>query len=228
MIYGYARISTNKQNIERQVRNIQSQYPNALILKETYTGTKIERKQLDKILKIVKKGDTIVFDSVSRMSRNAEEGFALYEELLNKGIELVFIKEPHINTQTYKESQNISIDMTGNEIADIYIEATNRVLMVLAKRQIELAFEQAQKEVDDLHQRTKEGIETARINGKQIGLKKGTKLVTKKSVKAKELIIKHNKTFGGTLDNEETIQLLGISKATFYKYKNELKQERNM
>lgn len=228
MIYGYARISTNKQNIERQVRNIQSQYPNALILKETYTGTKIERKQLDKILKIVKKGDTIVFDSVSRMSRNAEEGFALYEELLNKGIELVFIKEPHINTQTYKESQNRSIDMTGNEIADIYIEATNRVLMVLAKRQIELAFEQAQKEVDDLHQRTKEGIETARINGKQIGLKKGTKLVTKKSVKAKELIIKHNKTFGGTLDNEETIQLLGISKATFYKYKNELKQERNM
>lgn len=228
MIYGYARISTNKQNIERQVRNIQSQYPNALILKETYTGTKIERKQLDKILKTVKKGDTIVFDSVSRMSRNAEEGFALYEELLNKGIELVFIKEPHINTQTYKESQNRSIDMTGNEIADIYIEATNRVLMVLAKRQIELAFEQAQKEVDDLHQRTKEGIETARINGKQIGLKKGTKLVTKKSVKAKELIIKHNKTFGGTLDNEETIQLLGISKATFYKYKNELKQERNM
>ena len=228
MIYGYARISTNKQNIERQVRNIQSQYPNALILKETYTGTKIERKQLDKILKIVKKGDTIVFDSVSRMSRNAEEGFALYEELLNKGIELVFIKEPHINTQTYKESQNRSIDMTGNEIADIYIEATNRVLMVLAKRQIELAFEQAQKEVDDLHQRTKEGIETARINGKQIGLKKGTKLVTKKSVKAKELMIKHNKTFGGTLDNEETIQLLGISKATFYKYKNELKQERNM
>lgn len=228
MIYGYARISTNKQNIERQVRNIQSQYPNALILKETYTGTKIERKQLDKILKTVKKGDTIVFDSVSRMSRNAEEGFALYEELLNNGIELVFIKEPHINTQTYKESQNRSIDMTGNEIADIYIEATNRVLMVLAKRQIELAFEQAQKEVDDLHQRTKEGIETARINGKQIGLKKGTKLVTKKSVKAKELIIKHNKTFGGTLDNEETIQLLGISKATFYKYKNELKQERNM
>lgn len=228
MIYGYARISTNKQNIERQVRNIQSQYPNALILKETYTGTKIERKQLDKILKTVKKGDTIVFDSVSRMSRNAEEGFALYEELLNNGIELVFIKEPHINTQTYKESQNRSIDMTGNEIADIYIEATNRVLMVLAKRQIELAFEQAQKEVDDLHQRTKEGIETARINGKQIGLKKGTKLVTKKSVKAKELMIKHNKTFGGTLDNEETIQLLGISKATFYKYKNELKQERNM
>lgn len=225
MIYGYARISTSKQNIERQVRNIETYYPTALIVKETYTGTKIERKQLDKILKTVKKGDTIVFDSVSRMSRNAEEGFALYEDLFSKGIELVFIKEPHINTATYRESQNRSIDMTGNEIADIYIEATNRVLMVLAKRQIELAFEQSQKEVDDLHQRTKEGIETARMNGKQIGLKKGTKLVTKKSIEAKKLILEHNKTFGGSLDNEETMKLVGISKASFYKYKTELKEE---
>ena len=227
MIYGYARISTKKQNIERQVRNIEASYPTAMILKETYTGTKLERKQLDKILKNVKKGDTIVFDSVSRMSRNAEEGFSLYEELFSKGIELVFIKEPHINTATYRESINRTIDMTGNEIADIYIEATNRVLMVLAKRQIELAFEQSQKEVDDLHQRTKEGIETARMNGKQIGLVKGTKLVTKKSIEAKKTILEHNKTFGGTLDNEETIKLLGISKATFYKYKNELKAENN-
>lgn len=227
MIYGYARISTKKQSIERQVRNIQNIYPTALIVKETYTGTKIERKQLDKILKTVKTGDTIVFDSVSRMSRNAEEGFALYENLFNKGIELVFIKEPHINTSIYKESLNRTIEMTGNVIADIYIEATNQVLMVLAKRQIELAFEQAQKEVDDLHQRTKEGIETARMNGKQIGLKKGTKLVTKKSVTAKKMILQHNKTFGGSLDNEETIKLIGISKASFYKYKNELKEEAN-
>ena len=38
------------------------------------------------------------------MSRNAEEGFRVYEELFNKGIELIFIKEPHINTSTYKEA----------------------------------------------------------------------------------------------------------------------------
>lgn len=225
MIYGYARISTNKQNIERQVRNIEISFPSALIVKETYTGTKIERVQFEKILRAVKEGDTIVFDSVSRMSRNAEEGYKLYEELFNKGVELVFIKEPHINTSTYRESINRTIEMTGNEIADIYIEATNKVLMVLAKRQIELAFEQSQKEVDDLHKRTSEGIQTARLNGKQIGLKKGTKLVTKKSIEAKELILKYNNTFGGALDNEQTIKLIGISKASFYKYKNELKAE---
>ena len=45
--------------------------------------------------------------------------------------------------------------------------------MELAKEQIRLAFIQAQKEVDDLRQRTKEGIETARRDGKQIVQKKG-------------------------------------------------------
>ena len=76
-----------------------------------------------------------------------------------------------------------------------------------------------------LHQRTKEGIETARLNGKQIGLPKGTHFETKKSRSAKELIKKHNKSFGGSLTNKETWLLAGISKKTFYKYKMELSQE---
>ena len=75
MIYGYCRISTAKQNIERQIRNILSVYPDAVIYQEAYTGTKLyERKEFDKLLKRVKSGDTIVFDSVSRMSRSADDG----------------------------------------------------------------------------------------------------------------------------------------------------------
>jgi DNA invertase Pin-like site-specific DNA recombinase len=225
MIYGYCRISTNKQNIERQVRNILAAYPSAIIVKEVYTGTKFQgRKELDKILKTIRPNDTIVFDSVSRMSRNSDEGYTLYEELFNKGITLVFLKEPHINTDTYKKAISGSIAMTGTN-ADYILEGVNKFLLALAKEQIQLAFEQAQKEVDDLHQRTKEGIETARLNGKQIGLEKGSKLTTKKSLAAKEVIRKHNKDFGGSLSNEDTWKLAGISKMTFYKYKNELLAE---
>ena len=52
MEYGYTRISTSKQNIERQVRNIQSNYPSAIIIRETFTGTKFQgRKEMDKLLK---------------------------------------------------------------------------------------------------------------------------------------------------------------------------------
>lgn len=225
MIYGYCRISTNKQNIERQVRNILAAYPSAIIVKEVYTGTKFQgRKELDKILKTIRPNDTIVFDSVSRMSRNSDEGYALYEELFNKGITLVFLKEPHINTDTYKKAISGSIAMTGTN-ADYILDGVNKYLMALAKEQIQIAFDQAQKEVDDLHQRTKEGIETARLNGKRIGLEKGSRLTTKKSLAAKEVIRKHNKDFGGSLSNEDTWKLAGISKMTFYKYKNELLAE---
>lgn len=225
MIYGYARISTPKQNIERQVRNILKEHPSAHIIKEVFTGTKFQgRKEMEKLLKIIKPDDAIVFDSVSRMSRDAEEGFALYEELYNEGIHLVFLKEPHINTDVYRKTLDNMIGMTGTNV-DYILEGINKYLMALAKEQIRIAFEQSEKEVQDLHQRTKEGIETARLNGKQIGQRRGAKLITKKEKVAKEIIMQHNKSFGGTLTDAQTWKLCGICKTTFYKYKEKIRQE---
>lgn len=221
--YGYCRISTGKQCIDRQIRNIKHEYPNAVIYQEVFTGTKTEsRRKWQQLLKTVKIGDTIIFDSVSRMSRNATDGFADYQSLFDSGVELVFLKEPHINTATYKKAINNHIAMTGTK-TDIILKAVNEYLMELAKEQIVIAFEQAEKEVTDLHQRTKEGIETARLNGKQIGLKPGTKLTTKKSVEMKGKIIKYSKDFYGSLNDTDCIQLLGISRNSYYKYKRELK-----
>ena len=102
--YGYARISTSKQNIERQIRNITTWYPGAVIYQEKCTGTKMDRPEWRKLYRKLQSGDTIVFDSVSRMSRNAEEGFSLYKELYQRNISLVFIKEPHINTDVFQET----------------------------------------------------------------------------------------------------------------------------
>lgn len=225
MLYGYCRVSTPKQNIERQVRNIKAVNANAIILKEVYSGTKFqERKELKKLLRVVKADDTIIFDSVSRMSRNAEEGFLLYEELFKRGINLIFLKEPHINTDIYINAMLNQVSLTGGTV-DAILKGINEYLLLIAKEQIRIAFEQAEKEVIDLHQRTKEGLETARLRGKQIGQLKGCKLITKKSIVAKEQLKKYNKTFGGPLNNEDTWKLLAISKATFYKYKNELLEE---
>lgn len=220
--YGYVRVSTKKQNIERQIRNIKSEYPSAIIIQDEYTGTKMSRPMWDRLMRNIKEGDTIIFDSVSRMSRNAEEGFAVYEKLFRDNIDLVFIKEPQINTRTYKKAMENSVPMTGTAV-DYILEGVNRYLLELAKEQIKLAFERAEKEVEDLHQRTREGIETARINGKQIGGISGVKLTTKKSIEAKEIIRTHSKDFGGTLSDAECIKLAGISRNSFYKYKAELK-----
>ena len=71
-IFGYCRISTRKQSIERQKRNIKKEYENAVIFEESFTGTKIERPVFDKLLKMVEPGDTIVFDSVSRIFTDVE------------------------------------------------------------------------------------------------------------------------------------------------------------
>ncbi|WP_414698337.1 recombinase family protein [Peptacetobacter sp. AB845] len=223
--YGYARISTKKQSIERQIRNILNYDNNAIIYQEAYTGTKVSgRKEFKKLLKAAKEGDTIVFDSVSRMSRNAEEGTELYFELYDKGIELVFLKESYINTTTYKKALNNNIQMTNTAVDDILI-GVNKYLITLAKEQIKIAFEQSEKEVNDLRERTKEGIETARQQGKQIGQAEGKKLVVKKSFKAKEDIVKYSKDFKGTLSDVEVMKLVGLSRNTYYKYKKELREE---
>ena len=222
-IYGYARISTVKQSIDRQIRNIKKEFPEAVIIQEAYTGTKLERKEWGKLFNRIKTGDTIVFDSVSRMSRNAEEGFSVYEDLYNRGVNLVFLKERHIDTDTYRKAIASSVPMTGTAV-DCILEGVNKYLLTLAAEQIRLAFLQSEKEVEDLHQRTKEGIETARINGKQIGGRPGVKLTTKKSIAAKEVIRKHSKDFNGTLADQDVMKLCGLSRNTYYKYKKEMRE----
>ena len=233
MIYGYCRISRKSQNIERQIRNIKNKYPDAHIIQEAFTGTKIVgRKELDKLLKIVKPNDTIVFDSASRMSRNYEEAVVLYDELFNNNINLIFLKEPHINSDVYKDALKKQIEITidtGNESTDNFIksiiDSLNKFTVELAKEQIRIVFQQAQKEVDDLHIRVSEGIITAKINGKKIGNEKGIKLTTKKSIKSKEIIKKYSKDFNGILEDADVIKLAGISRNSFYKYKREIREE---
>lgn len=222
--YGYCRISTAKQSIERQIRNILKEYPDAHIFQEEYTGTRLDRPKWNTLCRQIRSGDTIVFDSVSRMSRDSEEGFAVYEQLYNDGIKLVFLKEPHINTETYRKALETGVPLTGTNV-DYILEGVNKYLMCLAKEQIKLAFDQSEKEVSDLHQRTREGIETARRAGKQIGQKKGARLVSRKSVRAKEVIRKHSRDFDGSLSDADTMTLAKVSRNSYYKYKRELKEE---
>ena len=229
LIYGFCRVSTKRQNIERQVRNILEKYPNAYIVKEYYTGTKLEgRKEWIKLYNLVKKeaekGKTvmIVFDSVSRMSRNADEGFKVYQELFELGVTLEFLKEPHINTDTYRKALTVDIKMTGTN-ADILLKAVKEYLMELAKEQIKIGFNQAEKEVQDLHVRTSEGIKTAKLNGKQIGRIKGKTYTSQKEKISKEIILKNSRDFNGTNTDEEVIKICGISRNSYYKYKREIK-----
>lgn len=234
-IFGYARVSTKTQKLDRQITNIIEAFPEVKqIFSEKYTGTETNgRIEFQKLRKRVKSGDTIVFDSVSRMSRDADEGIQLYMEFYNAGINLVFLKESYIDTSVYQSAVQQTIGTTGNEIADIYIEATNKVIRLLAEKQILKAFEQSQKEVEDLHKRVSEGMHEVQKRNKQlpedqqvqIGQKRGVKLITKKSIEAKKTILAKSKSFNGTNTDVECMKLTGLARNTFYKYKRELFQE---
>lgn len=225
-IYGYARVSTLKQSIKRQIDNIKNVYPEAVVITEAYTGTKMDRPAWNKLYKQLRAGDTVIFDEISRMSRNAAEGFATYKELYDKGVNLIFLKESTLNTENFRNT--VQVAMTGGDV-DVILKGVNEYLMILAENQIRSAFETAQHEVDFLHQRTSEGVRRAQAQGKVVGRAEGSKITTKKSVQVKEIIKKHSKDFDGTLHDVEVMKLTGgIARNTYYKYKRELKEENDL
>lgn len=232
-VYGYARISTAKQSLTRQIENILREYPDAEIIDEVFTGTTTDRPKWVKLLKAVKKGDTIIFDSVSRMSRNAAEGICDYKNLYSMGVNLVFLKEHHIDTDTYKNAMNNQIDMisdTGDidtdNLINTIIGAIKKYQLALAEKQIELAFAQSEKEVSDLKIRTKEGMRASGAAEKISKSKTGTIYTVKKSENAKQIIAKHYEKFGGSLTAQECIELAGISRNTFFKLAQDIRANR--
>ena len=230
MTYAYCRVSTTHQRIARQITNITAIYPKATIIREFYTGTKQDRPNWNKLISQIKEKDTIVFDSVSRMSRNAEEGFKDYKMLYERGVHLIFLNEPLINTSVFDSTRNNLLNVnieTGNVAVDDFFKGNitliNNFMMALAEEQIKAAFDQAEKEVTDLHSRISQGIREAKKNGTRIGIPKGTTLTTKKFIECRAIIQKHSKDFGGTLEDPDVMKLCGCSRNSYYKYKKEIK-----
>jgi DNA invertase Pin-like site-specific DNA recombinase len=221
-----------KQIIERQVKKIKELYPESIIISETYTGGTTDRPAWNKLYKNLKTGDTVVFDEVSRMSRNADEGFKIYKELYEKGVNLVFIREPHINTDSYKQAMqgvvNMDIqsgDKAMDELVNGILAAINRYMLNKVELDIQTAFKQAEQELQFLHQRTAEGMQVAKLNGKQIGRVQGVKVETKKAKANKDIILKLSKTFNGHNSDVEVMKITGLARNTYYKYKAELKAD---
>ncbi len=193
-------------------QNILAAYPNAIIVKDA--------SEWDNVCKNLNKGNTLVYDRVSVMNSETTEAIKLYEYCYDREINLVFLKEPHLNTDTYRKAMESSL--SANVLKPDIISKT---LMNLIGEQIRLAIENPIGESASISQRTKDGIERARNSGKQIGQIKGAKLTTKKSLKMKEIILNSSKDFNGTLTDPEMLELTRLARGTYYKYKRELKQE---
>ena len=151
MIFGYARVSTDTQCLDRQIDALkESGVEEKNIFQEKYTGTKVIRPEFNKLLIATRDGDTIVIESLSRLGRSTKDLLTLVEDFNDKGITLVSLKE------------NIDISTpTGN----LFVT----VLSALCQFERDLTV-----------QRTKEGLESARARGRKGGRPpKDPKAVTK-------------------------------------------------
>ena len=139
MLLGYARVSTETQNLDRQL-DLLNLANCERIYQEKITGTTKERPELEKMLDSLRCGDTIVVCELTRLSRSTKDLFKLVEEINNKGCNIKSLKETWLDTTTPQGKLMFTI------FAGI-----------------------SQFERDLISQRTKEGLESARARGRKGG-----------------------------------------------------------
>lgn len=243
-IYGFCRISTPHQDISRQRVNILRAYPTAIIFEEIHSGGDFNGcVVLDRLLKTVQPGNTVVFDSVSRFTRDNVTGPLEYKKLFQRGVNLVFLNEPYINTENYRKALEVALPRTGTFV-DPIIKGLEEALLMLAEKQVQEAFDQAQKELRDIRLRTSQALQRKIAENKvlppdqqiRIGTQKGDTFTTKK----KEIALKRieegflkgypdetiiNNIVGDLKKNLPDSKCQGISRNTYYKYKKEFKEK---
>jgi DNA invertase Pin-like site-specific DNA recombinase len=121
-----------------------------LMLKEDKSGKSFKgRKEWGKIEKLAQSGDTIIFKDVSRFTREAENGYNKYVELMEKGINLVFLDNPTVCTDYIKSLLKVAQEQ--DLLAKMSIEYTVKLLIMVELDRVE-------KERLTISQRTKDGM----------------------------------------------------------------------
>lgn len=143
--YAYMRISTEeelkKQRYSRQETALgkyaqENKIEFLLEFREDKSGKNFtDRKQWSKLEAIAQPGDTIVFKDISRFTREAEAGYQKYMELMNKGIDLIFIDNPTVSTTYIKNMLNMANEM--DLVNRISIENTIRLLLYVELDRVE-------------------------------------------------------------------------------------------
>jgi Site-specific recombinases, DNA invertase Pin homologs len=200
--FGYLRISTkessDKQSFARQIKGL-TNYANdnninyTLQLKDDTTGSTFEREEWKRLEKLVQKGDTIIFKEISRFTREAEEGYKKYMELLEKGVNLIFIDNPTVSTDYIKNLTKVAEGQ--NLVTKTALEGIIKLLLIVELDRVE-------QEREILIKRIKQGIDASpKKSGRKTGtlekmnaeLEKDIKLfINDRSIKQIDLMKKHN------------------------------------
>ncbi|MGL5088597.1 MAG: recombinase family protein [Cetobacterium sp.] len=203
MIYGYCRVSTKHQNLQRQVNALIKYGVNPrFIFTDKYTGQTLNRVGLNELISVLKSGDVLVIKEIDRLGRNRKETKDLIVSLIKQDIELVCLDMPYLKefiTDKIKENEGF-IEIMANALLDVILEV-------------------AEQERKKIIGRTSEGRKRAIEEGRKFGRTQKVNL---------EVFRKYYEKFlKRELKAVEIQKELGISKQCYYNYVLLLKGEVN-
>jgi DNA invertase Pin-like site-specific DNA recombinase len=192
--FGYIRVSTKDQNLDRQIAALSAYVTNPdYLYQDKASGKDMEREGFQNMLKALRNGDTLYVKSIDRLGRNKQQIKDYLEYFKKKGVRVKIIDLP-TTMQDMPEGQEWVIDMINNIIIEVYTSI-------------------AQQERETLLQRQSEGIAEAKKKGKHLG-----RPVLELPNEWDNL---YKKWKSGQIKAVEFMDIVKMKKATFYKKVNE-------
>lgn len=203
MLYGYCRVSTKHQNLQRQKEALRKfGISDRFIFSDKYTGKTLNRAGLNELLEIIKTGDTLVIKEIDRLGRNRKETKDLILSLIHKDIQIICLEMPYL--------KEFIIDK---------IKENEGFLEIMANALLDVILEVAEQERKKIVNRTSEGRKKAILDGKKFGRIPKVPLIEFKNYY--DLYIKRE------MKAVEIQQRLGISKQCYYNYLERLRKLSN-
>lgn len=200
MIYGYCRVSTKHQNLQRQIDALLKYGVNLrFIFTDKYTGIHLDRSGLNELLSVLKQGDTVVLKEIDRLGRNRKETKEFIITLIKNDIDIICLDMPYL--------KEFIIDK---------IKENEGFLEIMANALLDVVLEVAEQERKRIIQRTSEGRKKAMEEGRKFGRTQKVEL---------DIFGKYYEKFlSRELKAVEIQKELGISKQSYYNYINLLKK----
>lgn len=193
--YGYARVSTKDQNVNRQLDALERfPFERSSIYIDYYTGADFERPEYQRLVRRLEQGDVLVVKSIDRLGRNYSEILAQWDRLTRaQGVQVVVLDMPLLDTR------QTARDLTGTFIADVVLQLLSYV---------------AQVGRENIRQRQAEGIAAAKARGVRFG--------RPKKARPRAYAVLRRRVAAGELSHGEAAARLGVCRSTFEKW---LKQD---
>lgn len=196
-IYGYARVSTKDQNLDRQIIELQKYVDVRYIFQDKQSGKDMDRVQYQLLHKVAQKGDTIFIKSLDRLGRNKQQIKDELKYYTDEGVRVKILDIP-TSMMDIQPGQGWLLDMINNLL-------------------IEVLSTMAQQERVNIKVRQAEGIAAAKAKGKQLGRPQAKQPEGFKGV--------YDDWRSGKLTAVEAMQTLNLKKNTFYKLVNRVGAE---